>query len=121
MSHTEEEITRETEGTEGPCCVVGIGASAGGLEALQDFFKAMPADTGAAFVVVQHLSPDHKSLMAELLSRCTTMTVKAAQDGQAAVSYTHLDVYKRQVRLLHDHFCSRSEGDTGKLLRGGGD
>ena len=49
MSHTEEEITRETEGTEEPCCVVGIGASAGGLEALQDFFKAMPADTGAAF------------------------------------------------------------------------
>lgn len=46
MSHTEEEITRETEGTEEPCCVVGIGASAGGLEALQDFFKAMPADTG---------------------------------------------------------------------------
>ncbi|WP_320994058.1 chemotaxis protein CheB [Hungatella sp.] len=85
MSHTEEEITRETEGTEEPCCVVGIGASAGGLEALQDFFKAMPADTGAAFVVVQHLSPDHKSLMAELLSRCTTMTVKAAQDGQAVL------------------------------------
>ena len=45
----------------------------------------MPADTGAAFVVVQHLSPDHKSLMAELLSRCTTMTVKAAQDGQAVL------------------------------------
>ena len=86
MSHTEEEITRETDGTEEPCCVGGIGASAGGgLEALQDFFKAMPADTGAAFVVVQHLSRDHKSLMAELLSRCTTMTVKAAQDSHAGI------------------------------------
>ena len=57
----------------------------GGLEALQDFFKAMPADTGAAFVVVQHLSRYHNSLMAELLSRCTTMTVKASQDSHAGI------------------------------------
>lgn len=79
----EEEITLE-EGNlqEEPFYVVGIGASAGGLEALQNFFKAMNSNIGAAFVVVQHLSPDHKSLMDELLSRCTSMKVKAAQDGQ---------------------------------------
>lgn len=79
----EEEITLKEENMqEEPFYVVGIGASAGGLEALQNFFKAMTSNIGAAFVVVQHLSPDHKSLMDELLSRCTTMIVKAAQDGQ---------------------------------------
>ena len=53
--------------------VVGIGASAGGLAALESFFAAMPSDSGMAFVVVQHLSPDFKSLMDELLSRHTKM------------------------------------------------
>lgn len=61
--------------------VVGVGASAGGLEALQDYFKNIPDDTGAAYVVIQHLSPDYKSLMDELLSRCTGMPVKVVQDG----------------------------------------
>jgi two-component system CheB/CheR fusion protein len=56
-----------------PTVVVGVGASAGGLEALERLFRAMPADTGMAFVVVQHLSPDFKSLMDELLERFTTM------------------------------------------------
>jgi two-component system CheB/CheR fusion protein len=55
--------------------VVCIGASAGGLDALERFFAACPVDTGAAFVVVQHLSPDHKSMMNTLLSRHTQMPV----------------------------------------------
>jgi two-component system CheB/CheR fusion protein len=55
--------------------VVCIGASAGGLDALERFFAACPGDTGAAFVVVQHLSPDHKSMMNTLLSRHTGMPV----------------------------------------------
>ncbi len=63
--------------------VVGLGASAGGLEALVDFFDAMPADSGMAFVVVQHLSPDYKSLMDELLGRHTTMQIVKVSDGQA--------------------------------------
>ncbi|HMZ11763.1 MAG TPA: chemotaxis protein CheB, partial [Plasticicumulans sp.] len=54
--------------------VVGIGASAGGLEALERLFRAMPPDTGMAFVVIQHLSPDFKSLMHELLQRFTSMS-----------------------------------------------
>lgn len=61
--------------------VIGIGASAGGLEALQEFFENMPADSGAAFVVVQHLSPDYKSLMDELLSRVTQMEIYRVDDG----------------------------------------
>ena len=61
--------------------VVGIGASAGGLEALENFFSHCPVDTGAAFVVVQHLSPDHKSMMSNLLARHTDMPVRIAEDG----------------------------------------
>jgi chemotaxis response regulator CheB len=70
-----------SEETKTHCFVVGIGASAGGLRALEEFFDNMPADSGAAFVVVQHLSPDFKSLMKELLERRTRMTVKRVQSG----------------------------------------
>ncbi|EGV19213.1 chemotaxis protein CheB [Thiocapsa marina] len=55
--------------------VVAIGASAGGLDALERFFQSLPADLGAAYVVIQHLSPDHKSMMANLLGRHTSMPV----------------------------------------------
>lgn len=61
--------------------MVGIGASAGGLEALQGLFGAMPADSGMAFVVVTHLAPGRKSAMAEILARATRMPVSDAQDG----------------------------------------
>ncbi|WP_345322240.1 chemotaxis protein CheB [Novipirellula rosea] len=61
--------------------VVGIGASAGGLEALEAFFYAMPSDSGMAFVVVQHLSPDFKSHMEELLARQTTITIHRVESG----------------------------------------
>jgi two-component system, chemotaxis family, CheB/CheR fusion protein len=60
--------------------VVCIGASAGGLDALERFFKACLADSGAAFVVVQHLSPDHKSMMNNLLARHTQMPVIVVED-----------------------------------------
>ena len=53
--------------------VVGIGASAGGVEALREFFRALPADTGAAFVVVVHLPPDRESKLAAILGQCTAM------------------------------------------------
>ncbi|MDF2524395.1 MAG: methyltransferase/methylesterase, CheR/CheB with sensor, partial [Clostridiales bacterium] len=61
--------------------VVGIGASAGGLEALEQFFSNMPIASNMAFVVIQHLSPDFKSLMPELLSRNTEMKVCQIQNG----------------------------------------
>ena len=63
--------------------IVGIGASAGGLEAYRSFLSAMPADTGMAFVLVQHLAPDHKSMLADILSKATTMSVREATDGVA--------------------------------------
>src|SRR5215208_4288462 len=55
--------------------VVGIGASAGGLKALQTFFEALPSDTGMAYVVITHLHPEHESHMAEILQRATQMPV----------------------------------------------
>ncbi len=69
--------------------IVGIGASAGGLEAFESFFKACPADTGMAFVLVPHLSPDHHSLLTEILQRCTTMLVAQALD-QIRVEPNHI-------------------------------
>jgi len=51
--------------------VVGIGASAGGLKALQEFFEALPSDTGMAYVVITHLHPEHESHLPELLQRYT--------------------------------------------------
>lgn len=64
-----------------PSYYVGIGASAGGLEALQLFFENMQPENGMAFIVVQHLSPDYKSLMVELLSKYTKMEVLRVEDG----------------------------------------
>jgi two-component system CheB/CheR fusion protein len=63
--------------------IVGIGASAGGLEALKEFFTAMPADNGMAFVVIQHLDPSHVSHMSELLAKFTDMRVVQAEDQMA--------------------------------------
>ncbi|MCB1771029.1 MAG: hypothetical protein KDJ31_15230, partial [Candidatus Competibacteraceae bacterium] len=60
---------------------VGVGASAGGLEALESFFSQMPAESGMAFIVIQHLSPDYKSMMVELLSKRTAMPVRRAEEG----------------------------------------
>ena len=62
--------------------VVGIGASAGGLDAIQQLFDTIPDDTGMAFIVIQHLSPDFKSLMPELLAKHTKMKIFTAEDKQ---------------------------------------
>ena len=61
--------------------VVGIGASAGGLRALEEFFASIPPDTGCSFVVVQHLSPDFESVMDTLLGRQTDMTIQVIETG----------------------------------------
>lgn len=62
--------------------VVGIGASAGGLEALRALFGGYSGLTGMAFVVVQHLDPTHESLMAQLIERYTAMTISQATGGE---------------------------------------
>ncbi|MGL6111509.1 MAG: chemotaxis protein CheB, partial [Rubrivivax sp.] len=71
----------ETAGARFP--IVGIGASAGGLAAFEAFFSGMPAsaDPGMAFVLVQHLAPDHKSILSDLIRRYTRMQVFEVEDG----------------------------------------
>jgi two-component system CheB/CheR fusion protein len=66
--------------------VVGIGASAGGLEAFGKLLEALPADTGIAFVLIPHLEPTHASMMVDLLGLHTTMTVMQVADGMAIES-----------------------------------
>ncbi|MFC2107554.1 chemotaxis protein CheB [Bacteroidota bacterium] len=61
--------------------IIGIGASAGGLEALEKFFANMPSDSDLAFVVIQHLDPNHKSIMGSLLAKYSEMKILEAKDG----------------------------------------
>ncbi|MDQ3126097.1 MAG: PAS domain S-box protein [Pseudomonadota bacterium] len=88
--------------------VVGIGASAGGLEAFSSFFGAMPADSGLAFVLVQHLAPDHKSMLVELLGRITTIAVVQADDG-APILPDHIYVIPPNATLTVRDRCIRIE------------
>ncbi len=74
-----------------PTLIVGIGASAGGLNAFRDFFAVMPADSGIGFVLVQHLDPSHKSILTELVGRQTSMPVVEVVDGMpVAANRVHI-------------------------------
>src|SRR3989442_11208171 len=64
-----------------PLSVVGVGASAGGLEAFEQLLRALPNDTGLAFVLVQHLAPKHESMLSELLAKATRMPVIEVTQG----------------------------------------
>jgi two-component system CheB/CheR fusion protein len=78
---SEDAVDAQADGGGFP--IVGIGASAGGLAAFEAFFSGMPADAdpGMAFVLVQHLAPDHKSILTELIRRYTRMQVFEVEDG----------------------------------------
>lgn len=67
--------------TMAPSCIVGIGASAGGLEATAELLENLPIDMGMSFVIIQHLSPDYKSMLNEILGRHTKMPVLQIDDG----------------------------------------
>ncbi|OOO00071.1 MAG: hypothetical protein ATN35_09295 [Epulopiscium sp. Nele67-Bin004] len=68
--------------------IVAIGASAGGIAAINEFFDNTPSDTGACFVIIQHLSPNHKSFMAGLLANRTLMNVVETQDNEEMLPNT---------------------------------
>ena len=72
--------TKASQKADAAVPVIGMGASAGGLQAYSTFLDAVPSDTGAAFVLVHHVDPDHKSLMADLLAKHTVMPVVLAED-----------------------------------------
>src|SRR5689334_10520375 len=70
--------------------IVGIGGSAGALEALERFFSRMPGETGLAFVVVQHLDRQHKSLLSEILARHAKMPVLEAAAGPVEPDHVYV-------------------------------
>ena len=85
-----------------PFAVVGIGASAGGLEALELFLGNVPEGSGLAIVIVQHLDPTHKGMMVELLQRRTTMTVAQARDRlRVAPDCVYVIPPNRDMSILH--------------------
>ena len=88
MDSTKERRTDPVQAVQQTPLIIGIGASAGGLEALQQFFDYMPPNSGLSFVVVQHLSPDYKSLMADILGKHTEMSVLQAENNTAVEADT---------------------------------
>jgi len=95
--------TRQPSGpTASALRIIGIGASAGGLEAFEQFFRNMPADSGMAFVLISHLSPDHVSLLAEILQRATNMPVIEAQDQmQVSANSVYTIPPNRNMTIFH--------------------
>lgn len=103
--------------TEERCVVVGVGASAGGLEALRDFLGNTPKDCGLAFVLIQHLDPNHKSLMADLLSKYTSMPVTQAEHAmRVEPNHVYMIPPNRFIRL-HDEGLFLEAPVTGRGLR----
>ncbi len=96
--------------------VVGVGASAGGLEALQDFFRNMPVDSGLAFVVIQDLSPDYKSLMDELLARQTKIPIHIAESGKDILpDNIYLIPPRKNMKIFHDKLFLEDQALTKAL------
>ena len=79
--------------------LVGIGASAGGLEAVQNLLKNLPSNTGMAFVLVQHLDPKHESRFPDILARHTKMPVQEAKDD-TAIESDHLYVIPATASMV---------------------
>jgi two-component system CheB/CheR fusion protein len=83
--------------------IVGIGASAGGLEAFEQFFTNMPYDSGMAFVLVQHLDPTHKSILADLIRRYTEMKVSEVEDGmKVEPNCVYIIPPNRDMAIMHE-------------------
>src|SRR5215470_13155991 len=96
--------------------VVGIGASAGGLESLEQFFANLPSDPGMAFVVVQHLSPDFKSVMDELLSRHCDIPVQQAEHNiEVQANHVYLLPPKKEMIIRDRHLLLNDKERTHAL------
>ena len=84
--------------------VMGVGASAGGLDAFSLLLRDLPADTGLGIVLIQHLDPTHQSSLTEILGRTTTMPVSEASDGQQ-VEPNHVYVIPPNTELTSPTAC----------------
>ena len=86
--------------------IVGIGASAGGMEAIETFFSTMPGTARMAFVIIQHLSPSHKSLMSALLAKHTSLKVMEAEDGiKIEPGCVYINPPDRNMALINGRLC----------------
>lgn len=95
-------MTEARDSGDEPLFIVGMGGSAGGLDAFDRFFRSMPVDSGLAFVLVPHLDPDHKGMMPELLQRMTTMRVWEAGDGMhVRANSVYVIPPNRDLSILH--------------------
>jgi two-component system, chemotaxis family, CheB/CheR fusion protein len=96
--------------------IVGIGASAGGLAAFEAFFCAMPSDSpsGMAFVLVQHLAPDHKSILSDLVKRYTRMQVHEVEDGMVVAPNSAYIIPPNRDMALANGALHLSEPETAR-------
>ena len=86
--------------------IVGIGASAGGLEAYEEFFRHLPSESGLAFVLVLHLDPGHASLLAEILQRSTAMPVLEATDrAVGCVDHVYVIPPNQDMTISNGQLC----------------
>lgn len=97
------------EGAGGPFPIVGIGMSAGGLEIATQFLNAMPPDSGMGFVLVQHLEPSRRSMLAELLGKHTEMPVVVVEDGMKVEPDHVYVIVPAQTLLIEDGVLRLSE------------
>lgn len=96
---------------------IGIGASAGGLEAISTFFKQMPVDSGLTFIVIQHLSPDYKSMMVELLGKVTDIPVEVVKDGVKALpDHIYLIPPSNNMTIFHGKLLLASQDRTTSVV-----
>jgi len=118
LERPQESISCEEEDPLKPTHYIGIGASAGGLEALQEFFSALPVDAGVGYVVVQHLAPDYKSMMDELLAKHTDMNIVNVEDGVEVLSNTiYLIPARRNILIAEGRlYLSEQMPDQGVSL-----
>ncbi len=96
------DLTRQQRDPNDPIAVVGLGASAGGVAVLQQFFTGMPSDSGLAFVVVMHLAPDFESNLASILQLKTSMPVIQVHEGVKVLS-NHVYVIPPNKQLLFEN------------------
>ncbi|HEV2669328.1 MAG TPA: chemotaxis protein CheB, partial [Blastocatellia bacterium] len=105
------------QGGNGLVAVVGVGASAGGLDAFKQLLARLPADTGMAFALVTHLDPKHESILPELLAKATRMPVSEAEDG-APVAPDHVYVMPRNTSMAIEGGALRLRPrEEGRVLR----
>lgn len=113
MTGSEQSADTPSEATH----IVGIGASAGGLIALEQFFKQVPLKTGLCFVVIQHLPADHKSMMVELLARHTELPIFIIEENMTAEpNCVYLIPPGKNIKIFHNKFLLSNPDDPYRQL-----